>query len=276
MSRAGYSGAYRRSSERGEGVHSGRDVGRRPAFAGGPQVLCTEGSRGLVRKAGVPLEPLLHGAGHEGGLRAGTENTPYLVGLGKAAQLAHKALDQSRHKLAALRDRLLDRLREVIGEQLRVHGEAAERLPNTLLVNFPRVSGPQLLSRIPELCASTGSACHSGVTRLSPTLAAMGLTPEGPRHDPLDCRVVTSEDEIDSVAELLLDAWENLCGRPNLSLPSLKSFSSFRNCEAARLVKPSSIPRHIHQQPRRSGPRSEKRQRLKHLQEVGAPTPSAQ
>ena len=143
--------------------------------------------------------------------------------------MAHKALDQSRHKLAALRDRLLDRLREVIGEQLQVHGEAAERLPNTLLVNFPRVSGPQLLSRIPELCASTGSACHSGVTRLSPTLAAMGLTPEE-AHGTIRLTVgwYTSEDEIDYVAELLLDAWENLTGAPSLSLPSLKSCSSLR------------------------------------------------
>lgn len=180
----------------------------------GHKFYAPKGVGALYVRRGVSLEPLLHGAGHEGGLRAGTENTPYLVGLGKAAQLAHKALDQSRHKLSALRDRLLDRLREIIGEELQVHGEAAERLPNTLLVNFPGVSGPELLSRIPELCASTGSACHSGMVRLSPTLAAMGLTPDEARGTVrLTVGWYTSEDEIDTAAELLLDAWENLCGR---------------------------------------------------------------
>ena len=68
--------------------------------------------------------------------------------------------------LTQLRDRLCDTLRQALGERLVVHGEQAERLPNTLSVNFPQVLGSAMLARIPELCASTGAACHSNGTSI--------------------------------------------------------------------------------------------------------------
>src|SRR4030095_14820435 len=93
-----------------------------------------------------------------GGLRAGTENVPYIVGLGKACEIAQKNLDENQERLPPRRDRLWNMLLREIGDDLLLHGQLAPRLPNTLSVSFPGVSGHELLARIPELCASTGSA----------------------------------------------------------------------------------------------------------------------
>jgi cysteine desulfurase len=179
----------------------------------GHKLYAPKGVGALYVRSGIQLEPLLHGAGHEAGLRAGTENTPYIVGLGRAASMASKALDDAAARMTTLRDRLLDCLREVIGESLTVNGEEVERLPNTLSVNFPGVAGGELLARIPELCASTGSACHSGTTKMSSTLSAIQLSPEVAKGTVrLSVGWYTSEEEIDRAAELLLGAWEDLTG----------------------------------------------------------------
>jgi cysteine desulfurase len=159
----------------------------------------------------MALEPFMHGAGHEGGLRPGTENTPYIVGLGRAAANALHAMDDATVRLAQLRDRLWERLKAGIGEALTVNGGSVERLPNTLSVNFPDVSGADLLSRLPEICASTGSACHSGLTKISATLQAIGLSPEVARGTVrLSVGWYTSEEDIDRAAEMLLGAWDAL------------------------------------------------------------------
>ncbi len=92
-----------------------------------------------------------------------------------------------------------------------MNGDGAELLPNTLSVNFPGVYGHELLARIPELCASTGAACHSGDAALSATLAAMGLNAEQTRGTVrLSVGWQTSKDEVDKAASLLIDAWESL------------------------------------------------------------------
>ena len=84
-------------------------------------------------------------------------------------------------------------------------------MPNTLNVNFPDVAGADLLARIPELCASTGAACHSGASSMSPTLAALGLSFEQARGSVrLSGGWFTSEEEIDRAASLLIAAWEDL------------------------------------------------------------------
>ena len=164
----------------------------------------------LFVREGLPLESLLHGAGHESGIRAGTENTPYIVGLGKAAELVIGCLDESMEKMETLRDRLYDQLSAAI-PRLRVHGMGADRLPNTLSVSFPEVTGGDLLRRVPEICASTGAACHSGDEVSSATLNAMGISPEVARSTVrLSAGWTTSQEEIDKAANLLIDAWENL------------------------------------------------------------------
>lgn len=166
----------------------------------------------LFVKTGLSLESLLHGAAHENGMRAGTENTPSIVALGQAAHLAVNGLDESSEAMARLRDRLSDQLLGAI-PGLQVNGQEAKRLPNTLSVSFPRTTGQAILQRVPEVCASTGSACHSSGAVASETLSSMGQTPEQIAGTVrLSVGWYTSQEEIDRAASLLIDAWENLVG----------------------------------------------------------------
>jgi cysteine desulfurase len=176
----------------------------------GHKFYAPKGVGALYVRRGVALEPITHGAGHESGLRPGTENTPYIVGLGRAARLANKAPEETSDRMAQLRDRLAQRLRHDIPEELWICGEHSPRLPNTLNIVFPRVSAAEMLARVPDLCASTGSACHSTAITMSPTLAALGMAPEQ-AHGAMRLSVgwYTSEDEIDRAAGWLVEAWES-------------------------------------------------------------------
>ncbi|HEV7226176.1 MAG TPA: cysteine desulfurase family protein [Pirellulales bacterium] len=177
----------------------------------GHKMYAPKGVGVLYVRRGVVLEPLLHGAGHESGQRAGTENVPYIVGLGRAASLAEANLVETGDRLTRLRDRLLGRLRDAIGPGLSVNGEQAPRLPNTLSVNFPGVVAGEMLRRIPELCASTGAACHSGSTHLSATLAAIGLEPAIARGTVrLSLGWYVDEEQLDRAAQLLIATFESL------------------------------------------------------------------
>jgi cysteine desulfurase len=187
------------------------DLGVDLLSVAGHKLYAPKGIGVLYVRRGVPLEPIMHGAGHEGGLRPGTESVPLIVGLGHAAMMAFRSLEASAERLSGLRDQLHNRLLEVIGERLTLNGCDAPRLPNTLSVNFLGLSAADILARIPELCASTGSACHSGSTGMSPTLEAMGLDPESARGTlRLSVGWFTSVEEIDRAAELLIGAWEDL------------------------------------------------------------------
>ncbi len=153
-----------------------RELGVDLLSVAGHKMYAPKGIGALYVRRGVMLESQMHGAGNERGMRAGTENVPYIVGLGHAATLAGKSMVAAADHMASLRDRLQRQLCEGIGKSLSVNAAKAERLPNTLSLNFPGICGATLLRRIPELCASTGAACHSGSENLSPTLAAIGLT----------------------------------------------------------------------------------------------------
>jgi cysteine desulfurase len=157
----------------------------------------------------VDLAPIMHGAGHERGLRPGTENVPYIVALGAAALDASRELEMFTTRMILLRDRLFDHLRSIVGPSFTANGERATRLPNTLSVNFPDVVGSELLERIPELCASTGAACHSTGTTISDTLRAIGLHPSVARGTVrLSLGRYTTDDDVQRAASLLLGAWE--------------------------------------------------------------------
>ncbi len=170
-----------------------------------------KGVGALFVRDGIQLEPHNHGADHENGMRGGTENTPYIVALGKAAFLASKNLDEEGERMAGLRDRLAEQLKSGVGPDLKIHGEGAQRLPNTLSVAFPHVTGQDVLARVPELCASTGAACHSGTVKGSATLTAIGATPQQAAGTiRLSLGWYTSEEEIERASSLLVDAWENL------------------------------------------------------------------
>ncbi len=181
----------------------------------GHKIYAPKGVGALYVRRGVALEPAMHGAGHEGGLRPGTENVPYIVGLGKAAALVYRHLDEASERLTTLRDRLYDRLSESMGQPLTVNGLAAERLPNTLSIRFPGVAGRELLARIPELCASTGAACHSDEVSVSSTLSAIGLTPQEAQETVrLSLGWYTSEEDVDRAVSLLAESWEALHSAP--------------------------------------------------------------
>src|SRR6185436_19212405 len=177
----------------------------------GHKVYAPKGIGALYIRRGVPLEPIMHGAGHEAGLRAGTENVPHIVGLGRACWLAAKSLDENQDRLEKLRDQFWNLIQAGVGDDLKLNAALAPRLPNTLSASFPGVAGHELLDRIPELCASTGSACHSESAAVSPTLAAMGI-PESEARGTVRLTLgwFTTSEEIERAANLLIGAWEAL------------------------------------------------------------------
>lgn len=127
----------------------------------------------LVYDRAVELEPLVHGGGHEWGLRAGTENVAGIVGFGVAAQLAYAELDARRARLLGLRRYLEARLGNIPGITL-IAGDA-DRVPNTLMFSLPGLEGETLLLALDRagVAVSSGSACSSGVTEPSHVLVAM-------------------------------------------------------------------------------------------------------
>ncbi|MBI2808956.1 MAG: cysteine desulfurase [Planctomycetes bacterium] len=171
----------------------------------GHKLYAPKGVGALYVRQGVKLEPFIHGAGHEAGRRAGTENVPYIVALGKACEMAQQSLSTATARLKTLRDRLFDRLHSALGDRVVVNGHPHERLPNTLNVNFLGHIGAELLAKVPGIAASTGSACHEGSITLSPVLCAMGVPPEiGKGALRLTVGRFTTEDEIDRAADLLI------------------------------------------------------------------------
>jgi len=173
----------------------------------GHKVYAPKGVGVLYVREGVKLEPFMHGAGHEGGRRAGTENVPYIVGLGTACEIARTSLPQTTSKLQSLRDRLWQKLKAALGEKIVLNGHPERRLPNTLNANFVGHVGSELLEKVPGLAASTGSACHEGKVSQSPVLCAMRVDPEiGKGAVRLTVGRFTTESEIDESAEMLIRA----------------------------------------------------------------------
>jgi cysteine desulfurase len=181
------------------------DLGVDLLSVAGHKLYAPKGVGVLYVRRGVKLEPLIHGAGHEDGRRAGTENVPYIVGLGAACAIARESLPQATQKLRNLRDRLWDRLREALGERVVLNGHPEQRLPNTLNVNFVGHVGADLLQAVPEVAASTGSACHEGKVSQSPVLCAMGVPPElGRGAVRLSVGRFTTEEEVDRAVAALV------------------------------------------------------------------------
>ena len=161
-----------------------------------------KGVGALYVRQGTMLEPFMHGAGHESGRRAGTESVLLDVGLGAAAALAGD-LSWTR-AVQELRDHLWDRLRLVWGAQVMLNGHPTQRLPNTLNVNFVGHRGADILAAMPEVAASTGSACHADAITLSPVLQAMGVAPEvGAGAVRFSLGRMTTHDEIEALTERL-------------------------------------------------------------------------
>jgi len=135
-----------------------------------------KGIGALYIRKGVRIDPLLHGGGHERGMRPGTENIPGIVGLGKACQIAEDNLEKNMEYVSSLRDRLIQ---GVLGniEQSYLNGHPTKRLPNNANFRFTGIEGESLVLQLDakEINASTGSACSSKKLEPSHVLMAIGL-----------------------------------------------------------------------------------------------------
>ena len=142
----------------------------------GHKLYAPKGVGALYVRRGTTLAPLVLGAGHERGLRPGTENVASIVGLGAACELARRGLEAESARERDLRDELFQQLSAGV-PGLRLNGHPTERLPNTLNVSFPGARGSAVLAAAPEIAASTGSACHEGNETPSAVLLAMDMEP---------------------------------------------------------------------------------------------------
>jgi cysteine desulfurase len=173
----------------------------------GHKLYAPKGVGALCVRRGAKLVRFLDGAGQENSRRAGTENVPYIVALGKAAALAKDSLPGATARLRSLRDRLERRLLDAFGSRIVVNGHPELRLPNTCNVSFLGRIGAEVLAEVPEIAASTGSACHSGKVTGSPVLLAMGVGDEIARGAVrFSVGRFTTEEEVDRAVALLVRA----------------------------------------------------------------------
>lgn len=181
----------------------------------GHKLYAPKGVGALFVRRGTRLAPFVRGAGHERGLRPGTENVASLVGLGVACAIAMRDLGEVRARVEVLREALCERLVASVPGMV-VHGvdpsgACAPRLPNTLHVRFPGVSGEAILRAAPELAASTGSACHDGHDTPSAAIVAMGVAPiDALGSVRLTLGRSTRAHDVERAAEALARAWRSL------------------------------------------------------------------
>ena len=138
----------------------------------GHKLYGPKGIGALYIRRGIQLEKLLHGAGHEQGRRAGTENVLEIVGLGKACEIAKRDLEKNMVHMQKMRDLLHQELKKEWHE-IKLNGHPERRLPNTLSVSFRNIEANKLLAEIKRVAASAGAACHSGSVQVSSVLQAM-------------------------------------------------------------------------------------------------------
>ena len=159
----------------------------------------------LYIRKGTKFSPYIIGGHQEKGRRGGTENVPYIIGLGKACELAKKNLEEENTRVRALRDYLEAKILEKIPNTL-VNGDRVNRLPNTLSVSFEYVEGESILLMLSDLgiCASSGSACTSGSLEPSHVLRAMGV-PFTAAHGSIrfSLSIYNTKEEMDYIIEHL-------------------------------------------------------------------------
>jgi cysteine desulfurase len=160
--------------------------------------------------ASVCLEPLIHGGGHEHGLRSGTLNVPGIVGFGKACEMAREEMAEESCRMAGLRNRLCDRFTSALGH-VAINGSMKHRLPGNLNMSFLGVEGETLLTGLSDVALSSGSACSSGKTEASHVLKALGLSDEAAGSAVrFGIGRFNTEAEIDYVAERVIEMVKNL------------------------------------------------------------------
>ncbi len=146
----------------------------------GHKLYAPKGVGVLWVRAGVELDPLIHGGGQEAGLRAGTENLCGIAALGRACELAQAVMESEGRRISELRDELERRLDAALEHQLVFHGHRRLRVPNTISLSVPYIDSESLLTYLDleGIAISAGSACASSEHQESPVLKAMGISPE--------------------------------------------------------------------------------------------------
>jgi cysteine desulfurase len=176
----------------------------------GHKLYAPKGIGALYIRNGIDIEPLIHGAGHERGRRAGTENIVFDVALGKACEVSMAALKNT--GIGQLTEYFYSSLKEIYGDKIHLNGHPEKRLPNTLNISFIGRNGHDILESLNGVAASTGSACHAGLRTISPVLEAMNVSEEvGRGAVRFSLGRGTTKDEIDTVLEKMnkIIDWSN-------------------------------------------------------------------
>lgn len=173
----------------------------------GHKLYAPKGIGALYIRRGLELTKLIHGAGHERGKRAGTENILGIVGLGKACEIARRDLEKNITHMRTMRDKLHNGLRERT-EDIKLNGHPKMRLPNTLSLSFQGLDANRFLSEIKEyVAASAGAACHSEGDEISHVLRAMNVPPPWARGTVrFSTGRMTTELEIESAVDIISNA----------------------------------------------------------------------
>jgi cysteine desulfurase len=179
----------------------------------GHKIYAPKGVGALYIRNGLQPAVFCHGAGQEGGRRAGTENVMHIVGLGKACEIARRDLSRNAERMRTTRDRLAKGLQNRL-TGLRINGDKVNRLPNTLSIAFKDLAANRILEIIGrEVAASAGAACHSDQIHLSHVLEAMQVPPEYAKGTlRFTTGRMTSETEIDRALEALVRTVNQLRG----------------------------------------------------------------
>jgi cysteine desulfurase len=178
----------------------------------GHKVYAPKGIGALYVRNGLLPEKFFHGAGQERGWRAGTENVPAIVGLGKACEMADRNLDFAGRHLQAMRDRLHSGLADGLTD-MRLNGHPDHRLPNTLSLSFRGLEANRILEEIGlEVAASAGAACHSDRVTLSHVLEAMRVPVAWAKGTVrFSTGRMTTAEQIDHAVKAVADAVNRLC-----------------------------------------------------------------
>lgn len=171
-----------------------------------------KGVGALYIRKGTKMISFLYGGGQEKNRRASTEYVPGIIGLGKAAELAHEGMEERAGRVSSLRDKLIETILEKI-DHSRLNGHRTKRLPNNVNVSIEKIEGESMLLALDSygICASSGSACTSGSTEPSHVLIALGLAPDvafGSLR--LSLGRHTTQEEVDFVLEVLPQIVERL------------------------------------------------------------------
>jgi cysteine desulfurase len=187
----------------------------------GHKLYAPKGIGALYIRKGVELDNLIHGAGQEHNLRAGTENLLEIVGFGKAAQIALHNLQPNQNHMKGMRDLLLNELLSVI-PGIHIHTDVEISLPNTLSIAFRGIPADTLLSTLPGLAASAGAACHPAGITSSHVLQAMGVPTELAMGTiRLSTGKYSTPDEMRSAAKMISEAYFAIAAPANKLKPEI-------------------------------------------------------